>query len=112
VTRRNLVACALCVAISATPALASKESDALIVMTTVGYMTGAADGCRVAKEMSAALNAGMYIAIDGGNYGKISEARLLYQNARQEGIANAASGKANCATVETKVRALYRSMMK
>ena len=80
------------------------SADALIVLTSVGYMTGAADGCKVVPEESNAVASGMALAINGGKYGDIAEAHALLNKARQQGVADAASGKADCAKVAKMVR--------
>lgn len=55
------------------PAQAGDSADALIVLTTVGYLTGAADGCKVVANESNALSSGMAIAIGGGKYGNVAQ---------------------------------------
>jgi hydrogenase/urease accessory protein HupE len=88
-----------------------QSTDALIVLTTVGYLTGAADGCKVAAAESNALSGGMALAISKGKYGDQAQAHTLLNNARQRGIANAAAGKVNCAKVSESVREQVRSLM-
>jgi hydrogenase/urease accessory protein HupE len=87
-----------------------QSSDALIVLTTVGYLTGAADGCKVAVAESNALSSGMALAISKGQYGNQAQAHALLNNARQKGIADAAARKVNCTKVGESVREQVRSL--
>jgi hypothetical protein len=88
-----------------------QSSDALIVLTTVGYLTGAADGCKVAAAESNALSGGMALAISKGKYGDQAQAHTLLNNARQKGVADAAARKVNCTKVAESVREQVRSLM-
>jgi hypothetical protein len=87
------------------------SSDALIVLTTVGYITGAADTCKVSPEKSNQLASGIALAISTGNYGDPSQAHVLLNNARQKGIADAAAGKVNCVKVGDLVNQYVRSLL-
>ena len=86
------------------------SSDALIVLTTVGYLVGAADVCKVATDDSIALSSGIAIAISGGNYGDQAQAQILLNNARQKGTAAAAAGKVNCSKIGSTVRQYVQSL--
>lgn len=87
------------------------STDALIVLTTVGYLTGAADGCKVAASESNALSSGMALAISKGNYGDQAQAHVLFNNARQRGVAAGAAGKVDCAKVSESVQEYVRTLM-
>jgi hypothetical protein len=93
---------------TATPA---QSTDALVVLTTVGYLTGAADGCKVAAAESNALSGGIALAISKGQYGDQANAHVLLNNAKQEGIAAALAGKVNCTKVGELVREQVRSIV-
>ena len=80
------------------------STEALTMLTTVGYLTGAADGCKVAAEESSALASGMALAINGGNYGDRAEALALFNNAKRRGVADAAAGKADCKKIAASIR--------
>lgn len=88
-----------------------QSADALIVLTTIGYLTGAADACKVAPAESNALSSGIALAIGGGKYGDQAQAHVLLKNASQEGVSAATSGKVNCAKVGELVREQARSAM-
>lgn len=88
-----------------------QSTDALIVLTTVGYLTGAADGCKVAAAESNALSGGIALAISKGKYGDQAQAHILLNNARQTGIADVAARKVNCAKVSESVREQVRFLM-
>ena len=90
---------------------APMSSDALIVLTTIGYFTGAADACKVVPKLSNQLISGMALAINRGRYGDPAEAHVAMNNARQAGIAAVGAGKANCEKVEEKVRGIARSLV-
>jgi hypothetical protein len=92
-------------------AIGADSTDALIVLTTVGYLTGAADGCKVVPEQSNALSSGMALAISHGNYGSPAEAHTLFNNARQKGIADAAARKVDCVKIADSVRKYTRSLL-
>jgi hypothetical protein len=89
----------------------STSTDALMVLTTVGYLTGAADACKVDPEMSNQLASGMAIAIGSGNYGESAQAHVLFNNARQKGIESGAAGKVNCAMVGDTIKQYTRSLL-
>ena len=89
----------------------SQSSDALIVLTTVGYLTGAADVCKVAVPESNALSAGIALAISKGRYGDQANAHILLNNARQQGIADAGTNKVNCTRVGELVRDQVHSLV-
>lgn len=91
-------------------AASSVSSDALIVLTAVGYLTGAADGCKVVPRESNALSSGMAIAIGKGNYGSPAEAHTLLNSAKQRGIADAAAKKVDCVKIAESVRRYVRSL--
>ena len=80
------------------------STDQLTVLTTVGFLTGAADGCKVAARESIALSSGMASAIDAGDYGTPSQAHVLFNNARQRGISDAMSKSVDCAKIEDSVK--------
>ena len=105
----KLIAVALGVAIPSY-ANGATSSDALIVLTTVGYLTGAADGCKVVPKESNQLSSGMALAIGRRNYGDPAQAHVLFNNARQKGIEEAASGKVNCEKVGVSVQQYVRSL--
>ena len=92
-------------------AYGADSTDGLIVLTTVGYLTGAADACKVVPKGSNALNSGMAIAITHGNYGNPAEAHVLFNNARQKGIADAGAKKVDCAKVGDSVQKYVRSLL-
>ena len=98
------------VSLSASPTHA-QSSDALIVLTIVGYLTGAADGCKVAASESNALSGGIALAISKGQYGDQANAHVLLNNAKQEGIAAALAGKVSCTKVGELVREQVRSIV-
>src|SRR5258705_9482817 len=113
--RRNLLRVLLVVVLAGLPApglAADMSTEALMVLTEVGYMTGAADGCKVAAKESNALSSGMAIAISGGKYGDPAEAHVLLNNARQRGVANAAAGKVDCAKVAASIRDYSNELLK
>src|SRR5258706_13715382 len=85
------------------------STDALIVLTTAGYLAGAADGCKVVPEESNVLSSGMAIAIGGGKYGDQARAHNLFNNARPKGVADAAARRVDCAKVGDSVRQYVRS---
>jgi hypothetical protein len=87
------------------------SADALIVLTTVGYLTGAADGCKVVSKESNQLSSGMALAIGRGNYGNPAKAHTLFNNARQEGIKSGAAGKVNCVMVGDNIKRYTRSLL-
>lgn len=91
---------------------AGESSDALIVLTTVGYLTGAADGCKVVPSESNALASGMALAIGKGQYGKPAEAHALPNNARQRGASAAASKSVDCAKIAQSIRQYVRDLQK
>jgi hypothetical protein len=91
-------------------AYGADSTNALIVLTTVGYLTGAADGCKVAPKQSNQLSSGIAIAIGHGSYGEPAEAHVLFNNARQRGIADAEAGKVDCAKVGDAVQKYVRSL--
>jgi hypothetical protein len=80
------------------------STDALITLTTVGYLTGAADGCKIVSKQSNALSSGIAIAIGRGNYGDPAQAHVLFNNARQKGIEATVAGKVNCVKVGDSVQ--------
>lgn len=84
------------------------STDALIVLTTVGYLTGAADGCKVTPRESNTLSGGMAVAIGKGRYGDQAQAHVLLNNARQKGIAAATAGKVDCRKIADSVRQTVR----
>jgi hypothetical protein len=90
---------------------AEDSADALIVLTTVGFLTGAADGCRVVPKEASALSSGMALAIGKGQYGEQSEAHILLNNARQRGVAQAAAGKVDCKKIADSVRKYVRELL-
>lgn len=94
------------------PVQASPSSDALLVLTQIGYLSGAADGCRVAAKESNILAGGMAVAITKGNYGSVGEAHALFNNARQRGTAAAASGRLNCPKIASDVKATVQALTK
>lgn len=98
--------------ITAIPAMSGDSTDALVVLTTVGYLTGAADGCGVASSESNALSSGMAIAINGGKYGAASQAHTLLNTARQRGISAAAAKSIDCAKIADALRKYYLELMK
>ncbi len=98
-------------AIVAIDAGSADSTDALIVLTTVGYLTGAADACRVARKESNQLRSGLAIAIGHGNYGTSAHAHALFNNARQEGVEAANAGKVNCEKVADAVHQYVRSLL-
>ncbi|MEW5943075.1 MAG: hypothetical protein AB1710_04370 [Pseudomonadota bacterium] len=87
------------------------SADALIVLTSVGYLTGAADGCKVVPEQSNQLSSGIALAINRGKYGDQAQAHTLLNNARQKGIADAAARKVDCTKVGDSVRKYVRSLL-
>jgi hypothetical protein len=87
------------------------STDALIVLTTVGYLIGAADGCKVVPKESNQLSSGMAIAIARRSYGDPAQAHLLFNNARQKGIEEAGAGKVNCAKVGDSVQQQVRTLL-
>jgi hypothetical protein len=89
----------------------SGSADALIVLTTIGYLTGAADGCKVAAPESNALSGGIAIAISQGQYGDRAEAHTLLNNAKQKGISDAVAKKVSCDKVGEAVREQVRSIV-
>jgi hypothetical protein len=89
----------------------AQSSDALIVLTTVGYLTGAADGCKVAAAESNALSGGIALAISKGQYGDQANAHTLLNNAKQKGVAEAGAKKVDCAKVGEIVREQVRSIV-
>jgi hypothetical protein len=89
---------------------AANAADALIVLTSVGYLTGAADGCRVVPTESNQLASGMALAISRGGYGNQAQAQTLFNNARQKGTAEAAARKVDCAKVSDSVQRYVRSL--
>lgn len=89
---------------------AADSTDALIVLTTVGYLTGAADGCSVAPTESNQLASGMALAISRGGYGNQAHAQTLFNNARQKGVAEATARKVDCAKVSDSIRQYVRSL--
>lgn len=91
---------------------AAESADALIVLTTVGYLTGAADGCKVVPRESNALSSGMAVAISKGRYGDQAQAHTLLNNARQKGVAAAAAGKVDCRKIADSVRQTVRELSK
>lgn len=95
-------------AATASPACC-ESTDAFIVLTTVGYLTGAADACRVAPVDSNALASGLAIAIERGKYGNAAEAHTTFNTARQRGIADATAGSVDCHKVGDRVRAYVRA---
>lgn len=104
--------CALAiVSVFAVHAHGADSTDALIVLTTVGYLTGAADGCKVVPEQSNQLSSGMAIAISRGKYGDQAQAHILLNNARQKGVADAAARKVDCTKIGDSVRKYVRSLM-
>ncbi len=90
---------------------AADSTDALIVLSTVGYLTGAADACKVVPEQSNQLSSGMAIAISHGNYGDPARAHMLFNNSRQKGIADAAARKVDCMKVGDMVGRHVRSLL-
>lgn len=89
----------------------AESADALIVLTTVGYLTGAADGCKVVPDQSNQLSSGMAIAISRGKYGDQAQAHTLFNNARQKGIADASARRVDCTKVGDSVRQYVRSLL-
>lgn len=89
----------------------SMSTDALIVLTQVGYLTGAADGCGVAPEQSNALSGGIALAISRRKYGDPAQAHVLLNNARQKGIAAAATRKVDCGKISDAIRNLAHSLL-
>lgn len=88
----------------------AQSSNALIVLTTVGYLTGAADACKVAADDSNALSSGLSLAISKGQYGDQANAHVLFNNAKQEGISQVRANKLNCQKVGELVREQVRSL--
>lgn len=86
------------------------SADALMVLTTIGYLTGAADDCKVASAESNALSGGIAIAISGGKYGDQAEAHTLLSNAKQRGVADAVGKKLDCSMVREKVQSIVRTL--
>ena len=104
--------CAIAIAtVFAVHASGADSTDALIVLTTVGYLTGAADACKVVPEQSNQLSSGMAIAISRGNYGDQAQAHVLFNNARQRGIADAEAKKVDCVKVGNSVGKYVRSLL-
>ena len=102
----------LCAVIFSTGLPVDADSpDALIVLTYVGYLVGAADGCKIDPDYSNQLSSGIAIAINGGNYGDPAEAHILLNNARQMGVAQASAGKVNCSKISSKVRQYVQSLL-
>ena len=91
--------------------LRAQSSDALIVLTTVGYLTGAADACKVAAAESNALSGGIALAIGRGRYGDQATAHTLLNNAKQRGVADAGAKKVDCAIVGERVREQVHSIL-
>ena len=91
---------------------AAESTDALIVLTTVGYLSGAADGCKVVPMESNAMSGGMAIAISKGRYGDQAQAHMLLNNARQKGVAAATAGKVDCRKIADSVRQTVRDTLK
>lgn len=89
----------------------AQSADALTVLTTVGYYTGAADTCGVARQESNALSGGMAIAISKGQYGDAARAHTLLNNARQEGSSAASRKKVDCTRVADFIRNYTGSLL-
>ncbi|MEO5702677.1 MAG: hypothetical protein ABIQ54_02100 [Gammaproteobacteria bacterium] len=87
------------------------SADALIVLTTVGYLTGAADVCKVVLKESNQLSSGLALAIGRGNYGDPAKAHVLFNNARQEGIKSGTAGKVNCVMVGDAIKQHTHSLL-
>ena len=105
--------CHVCVAalVLLYPIHASGQSaDALIVLTTVGFLVGAAD--KVVPAESNAAASGLGIAISGGNYGDPAQALALFNNARQKGAAEAAEKRLDCDRVGQKLRNFVEGRLK
>jgi hypothetical protein len=103
----------LVLVLTSAPAAATADAtDALMVLSTVGYLTGAADGCKVASAESNALASGMALAISSGKYGDPAQAHMLFNNARQKGITSATAGKVDCNKVAASIRDYSRSLLK
>jgi len=89
---------------------ASKQGDALTVLTAVGYLTAAADVCRVAPQVSGAMQDVCALAIRSGAHGDQVEARRTYDTARRAGASDAIDKKVDCAKFETTLRAYAKSL--
>jgi hypothetical protein len=81
------------------------NSDALIVLTTAGYLSGAADACKVDSIQSNELNNSISIAISHGQYGDATQANILLNNARQRGIADTEAKKIDCTKIGDSINA-------
>jgi len=92
-------------------AVGAGSTDALIVLTAVGYLTGAADDCKVVPDQSNALTSGISLAIGQGNYGNPAESHILFNNARQRGITDAAARKVDCLKIAESVRRYTQSLL-
>jgi hypothetical protein len=64
---------AVAVVLSA-PVRADDRTDAMVVLTAVGYLAGAADVCKVVPDRSNVLISGMALAINRGKYGPMADA--------------------------------------
>jgi len=84
------------------------SGDVLLVLSVVGYLTGAADACNVVPEESNALSAGVALAISHGQYGDQAKAHSQFNSARQSGVSQAESGSVNCAKIADSVRQYVR----
>jgi hypothetical protein len=85
-------------------ASSADPTDALIVLATIGFLTGAADVCKVAPEESNVAASALAIAIGSGNYGDPAEAQTTFNTARQRGIASASAKKVDCAKIGEHLR--------
>lgn len=85
-----------------------QSADVLYVLTTTGYLTGAADACKVAATESNALSSAIGLAIAEGGYGDKVKAHTMFNGARQEGTADAVAKKVNCDSVGAQVRQIAR----
>jgi hypothetical protein len=106
----RLVAGVILTAVVTLGARAEDSTDALVVVTTTGFLTGAADGCRVAADESNELASAMSMAISGGKYGDQAEALTEFNRARQRGSADAAAGKVDCDKIADTIRSYLTSL--
>jgi hypothetical protein len=91
---------------------AVKSDDAVIVLTSAGYLTGAADVCKVAPSESNQLSSGMALAISNGGYGDPAAAHVLFNTARQKGIEAAIAKTVDCDKVRDSLVRYVRALRK
>lgn len=107
-TPRMFTALAVAALLPCLAAAHEEDPDEIVVPTTVDYLTGAAESCKVAASDSKALNTAIVLAIGKGKYGDPAQARNLLNNARKKGATAAAAREVDCAAIARSVQLYAR----